>query len=119
VISIGDHCRINNNCTIVSEGGGIEIGPYCLVGTNVEIYDSDFHALDPVKRRTGDAQSIFPVRIGVNVFIGSNVRILKGVNIGDNSVIANSAVVVDSIPPNVIAGGNPARILNPLQNNQS
>jgi len=113
-ISIGDHCLINNNCVFISEGGHIEIGAYCLLGTCVEIYDSDFHELDPAKRKqrknSGDPH-IAHVRIGENVFIGSNVRILKGVTIGNNSVIANSSVVVKSIPANVIAGGNPARVI--------
>jgi maltose O-acetyltransferase len=119
VISIGDHCWINNNCVLISEGGGIEIGAYSLFGTNVEIYDSDFHELDPAKRMSGGTPRIDPVRVGENVFVGSNVRILKGVIIGDNSVIANGAVVVHSIPPNVIAGGNPARVLKSLQDAKS
>lgn len=115
VISIGDHCSINNNCTLVSEGTGIEIGPHCLVGTNVEMYDSDFHEIDHKERKKGGTQSMAPVLVGANVFIGSNVRILKGVIIGDNSVIANSSVVVSSIPANVIAAGNPARVIKTLQ----
>jgi len=118
VISIGDHCWINNNCALISEGGRIEIGAYSLLGTNIEIYDSDFHDLDPVKRKNGGTPSIAPVRVGKNVFIGSNVRVLKGVSIGNNSVIANGSVVVHSIPPNVIAGGNPARVLKPLQDDK-
>ncbi len=118
VISIGDHCWINNNCALISEGGGIEIGAYSLLGTNVEIYDSDFHELDPAKRMSGEPRTA-PVCVGKNVLIGSNVRVLKGVAIGDNSVIANGSVVVHSIPPNVIAGGNPAHVLQPLPDNKS
>ena len=115
VIFIGDHCWMNNNCVLISAGGGIEIGAYSLFGTNVEIYDSDFHELDPQKRKNGGGSpNIAPVCVGENVFIGSNVRVLKGVTIGDNSVIANGAVVVHSIPANVIAGGNPAKVLKSL-----
>ncbi|MEO0248193.1 MAG: DapH/DapD/GlmU-related protein [candidate division WOR-3 bacterium] len=55
-----------------------------------------------------------PVHIGRNVFVGSNVRILKRVTIGDNSVIGNSAVVVRSIPKDVIAAGNPAWVIRNL-----
>ena len=52
--------------------------------------------------------------IGENVFLGSNVVVLKGVNIGKNSVIGNNSVVTKSIPDNVIAAGNPARVIKPL-----
>ena len=110
--------RVNNNCSLISEGGGIEIGAYSLIGTNVEIYDSDFHELDPAKRMSGEPRTA-PVCVGKNVFIGSNVRVLKGVTIGDNSVITNGAVVVRSIPSNVIAGGNPAKVLKSLQDTKS
>lgn len=114
VIVIGNNCWINNNCVMISEGGGIEIGANSLFGTNVEIYDSDFHDLNPSKRMGGGSAKIAPVSIGENVFIGSNVRVLKGVTIGNNSVIANGTVIVNSIPANVIAGGNPARVLKSL-----
>jgi acetyltransferase-like isoleucine patch superfamily enzyme len=119
IISIGDNCWLNNNCTLISEGGGIVIGEGSLLGTNVEIYDSDFHELAPAKRIRGGNPCIAPVSIGENVFIGSNVRVLKGVSIGDKSVIANGSVVIHSVPPNVIVGGNPARVLKQLQDNQS
>ena len=115
IISIGDYCCINNSCVLTSEGGGIEIGAHSLLGTNVEISDSDFHDLNPNKRMNGRGTvNIEAVHIGENVFIGSNVRILKGVTIGDNCVIANSSVVVHAIPANVIAGGNPAKVLRSL-----
>ena len=54
------------------------------------------------------------VVIGENVFAGSNVKILKGVSIGDNTVIGNGSVVTKSIPGNVIAGGFPCRIIKNL-----
>ncbi len=116
LILIGDRCWINNNCAFISEGagGGIEIGAGTIIGTNVEIYDSDFHELDPSKRMTGIPKTA-PVKIGANVFVGSNVRILKGVSIGDNTVIANGSIVVNSIPKDVIGGGNPARILRSVK----
>ena len=110
-ICIAGAVWINNNCVLVSEGNGIEIGEGTLLGSNVEIYDSDFHELHPQRRMTGRPKTA-AVAIGRNVFLGSNVRILKGVTIGDNSVIANGSVVVTSIPSNVIAGGNPAHIIS-------
>lgn len=112
-IIFGDNIHINNNCVIIAEGDGIEIGSNTLIGTNCEIIDSDFHDLTPDKRSNGTPITA-KVVIGKNVFIGNNVKILKGVTIGDNSVIANSSIVVKSIPENLIAGGNPAKIIKNL-----
>ena len=68
---------LNNNVCIISEGDeGIEIGSNTLIGTNLTIYDSDFHDLDPFRRFNGTPKTA-GVRIGENVFIGSNVTILK------------------------------------------
>jgi maltose O-acetyltransferase len=100
-IIIDDNVWINNNFMIASEGEGIEIGKNTLIGLNVEITDSDFHDLHP-ERRMGGSPKTAKVTIEENVFIGSNVKILKGVTIGKNSVIANSSVVTKSIPANVI-----------------
>jgi maltose O-acetyltransferase len=105
---------INNNTCIISEGNeGIKIGANTLMGTNVTIYDSDFHELHPGKRFTGIPQTA-GVSVGKNVFIGSNVTILKGVQIGNNSVIGSGSLVVNSIPENVIAGGNPCRVIKSI-----
>jgi acetyltransferase-like isoleucine patch superfamily enzyme len=115
-IIIGDDVWINNNVMIASEGEGIEIGAKTLIGLNVQITDSDFHDLHPERRMSGVPETA-KVIIGKNVFIGSNVKILKGVQIGDNSVIANGSVVTKSIPDNVIAGGIPAKVIKQLDLN--
>lgn len=81
-----------------------------MMGVNCKYIDSDFHEIDPEKRMGGTPKT-GKITVGQNVFFGSNVKVMKGVYIGDNSVIANSSVVVGVIPPNVIAGGNPAKIL--------
>lgn len=113
-IVIGDGTWINNRCVLISEHHGIRIGKKVLIGTGVEIIDSHFHGLAPDRRNISSPGESAPVVIGDNVFLGSNVRILQGVMIGENSVIANSAVVVKNIPANVIAGGHPARVLRTL-----
>jgi acetyltransferase-like isoleucine patch superfamily enzyme len=110
-IMIGEGTFINNNFCAIAENSSIEIGRYVLIGTNVEIINSDFHGLHASQRNISKAEWSKPIVIEDNVFIGSNVRILKGVAIGAGSVIANSAIVTHNIPAGVIAGGIPARIL--------
>jgi galactoside O-acetyltransferase len=106
-IHIGNNTIINNNIVIISEKE-IIIGDNVLVGTNVEIIDSDFHSISADRSKKHNTA---PVNIKSNVWIGSNVKILKGVTIGENSIVANSAVVTKNIPPNTIARGIPAKII--------
>lgn len=113
-IRIGDNTRINNGFCAICDRTSIEIGRDCLIGTQVEIIDSDFHALRAEARRTNDQGEAAPVRIGNEVFIGSNVKIMKGVSVGDGAVIANAAVVVKDIPPRTLAAGVPATVVGDL-----
>lgn len=112
-IKVGKHVFINNNFRFICDKTFIHIGNNVLIGTNVEILDSDFHELNPQSRNSG-----FHLCRGViiedNVFIGNNVTILKGCQIGKNSVVANGSVVTKSFPKNVIVGGNPARIIKEI-----
>lgn len=112
-IEIGDRTEFNNNLMLKSEGPGIRVGRDGLFGANIEIFDSNFHDLDPARRRTG-TQRMAAVEIGDNVFVGMSVKILKGVTIGADSVIGAGAVVASSIPSGVIAAGNPARVIREL-----
>jgi maltose O-acetyltransferase len=112
-IEIGDRTEFNNNLMIKSEGAGITIGRDGLFGPNVEIFDTDFHALAPDRRHDGAAR-MAPVHIGDNVFVGMSVKILKGVTIGSDSVIGAGSVVTSSIPAGVVAAGNPARVVREL-----
>lgn len=92
----------------------IVIGCECLIGANVTIADTDFHAIASLGRFYNEnPQDIAasPVVIEDNVFIGAGSIILKGVRIGENSVIGAGSVVTRSIPKNAIAAGNPARVL--------
>ena len=110
-ISIGEGTWINNGFSAIAEHTSITIGKRVLIGTHVEIYDSDFHGIQVSDRNKSRAEWAKPVVIEDDVFLGSNVRVLKGVTIGRGSVIANSSVVVKDIPSGVIAGGNPARVI--------
>jgi maltose O-acetyltransferase len=107
-IIFGDNIHINNNCVFIAEGEGIEIGSNTLIGTNCEIIDSDFHDLHPDSRTSGKPKT-------AKVIIGNNVRIMKGVTIGNNSIIANSSIVTKSISENVIAGGYTCKMIKQLQ----
>lgn len=114
-ISIGENTQVNNNFVAIAEHAAIEIGKRCLIGTNVEIYDSDFHGIRVRDRNTSSPAKARPVIIGDDVFIGSNTKIMKGVTIGSGSVIANGSILVGSIPSDVIAGGNPAKVLRVIE----
>jgi acetyltransferase-like isoleucine patch superfamily enzyme len=109
-IEIGADVQINNDVFIKSEGPGIRIGARALLGSEVTIYDSDFHELHPARRRGGEP-GMARVELGENVFVGDRVTILKGVTIGADAVIGAGSVVTRSIPAGVIAAGNPARVI--------
>lgn len=111
VIEIGNNCRINNNFIAIAESEGITIADNVLIGLNCELTDSDFHDLDPLRRRENGVARKAKIIIGENVFLGSNVKVMKGVEIGKNSVIANGSIVTKSIPENVIAAGTPAKVI--------
>lgn len=115
LIKIGENTHINNNFVAIVEHKNISIGKRCLIGTNVEIYDSDFHGISISTRKLSSYEMAKSVRIEDDVFIGANVKILKGSVIGSGAVIANGAVVVGKIPSNVVAGGIPAKVLKAIE----
>jgi acetyltransferase-like isoleucine patch superfamily enzyme len=129
--TVGDFTLMNGALIMAEER--IEIGSYCLISWNVGIADSDFHPLDPAQRRI-DALAlapyyqgrpprppirIAPVKIGSNVWIGMNAVILKGVTIGDNSVVAAGSVVTKSVAANTVVAGNPAVVVKELNTQDS
>jgi len=105
----------------------VSIGGECLIGANVTIADTDFHACAPVGRRFNSDHTCIAVAavvIGKNVFVGTQSVLLKGITIGDNSIVGANSLVSRNIATNVIAGGNPARIIRsflptPLDNVQT
>lgn len=113
LVEFGDGAQINNSAFIKSEGPGIRVGADALLGSFVEIFDSDFHDLHPQRRRGGQPK-MAAVEIENNAFIGEGARILKGVTIGAHSVIGAGSVVTTSIPAGVVAAGNPARVIREL-----
>ena len=121
--TIGDFTLLNG--ALIMADDKIEIGSYCLISWNVGIADSDFHPLEPAQRLI-DAHALAPyfedrperprlktapVKIADNVWIGMNAVILKGVTIGENSVVAAGSVVTKTVEPNTVVAGNPAVVV--------
>lgn len=112
VIEIGNNCNING--TVIHCNELVKIGNNCMFGPGTVICDNDSHriAKDPVERRKRAVSK--PIILEDNVWIGMNCLILKGVTIGENSIVAAGSVVVNNVPSNSVAGGNPARVLKEI-----
>jgi len=106
----------------------VEIGDYCIFGRDVYISDTNEHPVSPDERlkatitywknKTVNRYHFVensPVIIGNNVWIGERAIILKGVKIGNNSVVAAGSVVTKEVPENTVVGGNPARVIKILK----
>lgn len=111
-ISIDKHSFINHNCTILAEAN-VVIGKYVRIAPNVSIYTVG-HAENPLKRKAGYSYAK-KVIIEDNVWIGGNVIILPGVTISKNSIIGAGSLINKSIPQNVIAAGNPCKIIKEIE----
>jgi acetyltransferase-like isoleucine patch superfamily enzyme len=109
-VRIGAKTVMGQECTI-SAFQHVSIGRECIVADRVMLIDFD-HGVVEVERPIR-LQGIYKrdVRVGHNVWIGYGACILRGVTVGDNSVIGTSAVVTDDVPENAIVGGIPARVI--------
>ena len=112
-IYLGKEVMVNFNCVFL-DVCPIIIGDYTLIGPNPQIYTA-CHSLD-YKERQENKEFGKPVRIGDHVWIGGNVTILPGVSIGDHSIIGAGSVVTKDIPANVIAVGNPCKVIKDQKN---
>lgn len=110
-IRLGKRFFANFNFTVLDEAY-VTIGDDCFIGPNVSIYTA-CHSTNPIERNSRKEWAL-PVTIGNNVWIGGSVTILPGVTIGDNVTIGAGSVVVKDIPSNVIAAGNPCRVIKRL-----
>ncbi|MDY6789810.1 MAG: acyltransferase [Thermodesulfobacteriota bacterium] len=113
IIKIGNFCMICPGVRIGS-AAGIFIDDSCMIASNVYITDSDWH---DIYNRIAPGKTD-PVNIEKNVWIGDSTIICKGVTIGENSIIGAGAVVVNPIPANVIAAGNPAKVVKHLDSEE-
>lgn len=110
-IEVGDYFFANYNC-IILDVAKVIIGNHVLFGPNVSLYTAG-HPLHPDPRNAGYEYGI-GITIGENVWIGGNVVINPGVHIGNNVVIGSGSVVTKDIPDNVIAVGNPCKVVREI-----
>jgi acetyltransferase-like isoleucine patch superfamily enzyme len=110
-IEVGENFFANYNLTIL-DVGRVKIGANAQIAPNVSIYTAG-HPVHPESRNTGYEYGI-PITIGDNVWIGGSVTILPGVTIGSNVVIGAGSVVTKDLPDNVIAAGNPCRVIRTI-----
>lgn len=110
-VHFGRNVYANFNLTLVDDSH-IYVGDYVMFGPNVTVATAG-HPINPSLRRKA-MQFNIEVHIGSNVWIGANSVILPGVTIGDNTVIGAGSVVTRDIPSDVVAVGNPCRVLRPI-----
>lgn len=110
-VFMGSHVYANFNLTLVDDGN-IFIGDWVMFGPNVTVATAG-HPVSPELRRHGYQYNV-DIHIGDNVWIGAGAILLPGVRIGNNSVIGAGSVVTRDIPENVVAVGNPCRVLREI-----
>jgi len=114
-ITIGDHVLISPGVRI-SAANSISIADSCMLASHVYITDSDWHGIYDRSMPSGDTSRVI---LEENVWVGDSAIICKDVTIGKNSIIGAGAVVTSDIPANVIAAGNPAKVIKQLDPDQS
>lgn len=124
-IEIGPEVYIGDG-VIVSAAIEVVIGAYTLMAHGVQIFDNNTHPIDAAERvkhlrmivgempQTPVSIGKAAIHIGRRCWIGMNSLILKGVTIGDNTIIGAGSVVVNDVPEGVVAAGNPARVIRTL-----
>ncbi len=113
-IEIGENFYMNHNCVIL-DCAKVTFGDNVFIGPNCGFYTA-IHPIEP-KQRISALEAAKPITICSNVWFGGSVVVLPGVTVGDNSVIGAGSVVTKSIPANVVAVGNPCRVLREITEN--
>ena len=106
-IEIGNNCGLSG--TVIASALHIKLGNNVRCGANTLITDSDWHTDD---YRTGKNKEVI---IDDNVWLGYGVKVLKGVHIGENSLIGAGSIVTKDIPANVVAAGNPCKVIKGIK----
>jgi acetyltransferase-like isoleucine patch superfamily enzyme len=110
-IEVGNNFYANYNC-IILDVGPVIIGDNVMFGPNVSLLTAG-HPVHPVSRNSGYEYGL-GITIGNNVWIGGHAVVNPGISIGDNAVIGAGSVVTKNIPENVVAAGNPCKILREI-----
>jgi len=110
-ITIGDDVYINFGC-IILDCSEVTIGSHTLLGPNIGLYAAN-HSTDATERINGGCYGK-PIHIGNNVWLGGDVKVLQGVTIDDNTIIGAGSIVTKDIPDNVIAVGNPCKVIRKI-----
>lgn len=109
-IAIGARSFLNSGCALL-DCARIIIGQEVQIGPGVHLYTAN-HPIDAATHRAG-WESALPIAIGDGVWLGGGVIVCPGVSIGENTVVGAGSVVTRSLPANVVAAGNPCRVLRP------
>ena len=110
-ISVGNGFFANHNMVIL-DAGGVTFGDDVFIGPNCGFYTSG-HPVD-YERRDQGLEYAYPITVGDHVWIGGGVQVMPGVTIGSNVVIGSGSVVTRDIPDDVVAAGNPCRVIRPI-----
>lgn len=108
-VSFGRDCFLNFGCTLLALGGitiedDVFIGPHCVLAT-------EYHPEDPATRHSLLTK---PIVVKRNAWLGANVKVLAGVTIGENAIVAAGSVVTKDVPDNMVVAGSPARVIRPI-----
>jgi maltose O-acetyltransferase len=114
-IKLGNKVFFNFNC-VVLDVAQVTIGDRTLIGPNVQIYTAT-HPMDHQQRASG-FEFAKPISIGKDVWIGGSAIVCPGVTIGDRSVIGAGSVITKDIPADVLAAGNPCKVIRQLTENE-
>ena len=106
----GRDCFVNFGCTFLAIGGitvedGAFIGPHCVLAT-------EYHPEEPARRHSLLTR---PIVIGRNAWLGADVKVLAGVTIGENAIVAAGSVVTRDVPAGMVVAGSPARVIRPIK----
>lgn len=110
-IQMGNNFFANHNC-IILDAAKVTFGDNVFIAPDCGFYTAG-HPIDYVRRNKG-LEYAYPITVGNNVWIGGGVKVMPGVTIGNNVVIGGGSVVVKDIPDNVVAVGNPCRVIRTI-----
>ena len=111
--TFGKDSFVNFGCTFLALGGvtiedGAFIGPHCVLAT-------EYHPEDPAHRHELRTK---PIVIGRNAWLGADVKVLAGVSIGENAIVAAGSVVTKDVPANMVVAGSPAKVIREIKYQQ-